>query len=281
MITIKDFFDPDTFTMTYCVWDSNSLDAVLIDPVLNYEPQASKITTKSVEEVLKFVQEKKLKLHLLLETHVHADHLTGSDEIKKRFPELLIVINENISKVQSTFSKIYNLNIATDGSQFGLLNYDGQTLAAGNLRIQVLSTPGHTPACVSYLIGNAVFTGDALFLPKDGVGRCDFPAGDANQLYDSVTKKLYGLSDKVRVFPGHDYQEGEHLRSSTILEEKQSNIHLKAETSKSDFVKFRTDRDKTLKAPRLLLPSIQINMDAGRLPAAESNGTRYLKIPLF
>ena len=283
MITVQEFFDTETFTLTYCVWNNDTLDAVVIDSVLDYDVLASKITTSSVEKLVRFISDKKLKLHYVLETHAHADHLSGAQEIKKHIPTCKIGIGEHIKKVQSTFAKIFNLNIESDGRQFDELFKNGQVVNAGSLSFKVLSTPGHTPACVSYLIEDALFTGDALFMPDSGVGRCDFPEGSAETLFDSVTSQLFTLEEKIRVYTGHDYQPNNRplLFQSTIGEEKKNNIHLKATTTKNEFVKFRTERDKTLKAPRLLFPSLQVNIDAGRLPLPENNAVRYLKIPLL
>ena len=224
-----------------------------------------------------------LKLHYILETHAHADHLTGAQPLKALFPGAKVAIGARITEVQNVFKQIFNFGdqFATDGRQFDVLLQDGSETKAGSLTFKTIYTPGHTPACASYLIGDAVFTGDALFMPDSGTGRCDFPAGSAEVLFESISK-LYKLPDSTRFFTGHDYQpNGRELRfESTIGESKRSNIQLTGTTSKADYVSFRTARDKTLSAPRLLLPSIQVNADAGHLPAAESNGKRYLKMPI-
>jgi glyoxylase-like metal-dependent hydrolase (beta-lactamase superfamily II) len=221
---------------------------------------------------------------LILETHAHADHLTGSQQLKKIFPEAKVGIGQEIDKVQSVFKSVFNLSadFPTDGRQFDLLISDGQRFSAGSLEFEAIHTPGHTEACYSYKIEDAVFTGDALFMPDSGVARCDFPNGSAENLYDSIQSKLYTLPDSTRIFTAHDYQpNGRELRyESTIGESKKSNIHLKADTSKEDFVNFRTGRDKTLAAPKLLLPSIQVNIDGGKLPQPESNDVSYLKLPV-
>jgi glyoxylase-like metal-dependent hydrolase (beta-lactamase superfamily II) len=281
---VKAFFDEATWTLTYAVWDPASRDAVIIDPVLDYDAAASRIGTRSVDAVTDFAREAGLHVHFLLETHAHADHLTGSQWLKQRFPGSKVAIGSRIREVQKVFAGVFNLGpgFATTGEQFDVLLEDDSVTRAGTLEVRTLFTPGHTPACASYLIGDAVFTGDALFMPDYGTGRCDFPAGSAATLYDSVTKRLYTLPDTTRVFVGHDYQPNGRAVAweSTIGEEKRANIHLNAATSKDAFVAFRTSRDRTLAAPRLLLPSVQFNIGAGRMPPPESNGVSYLKIPL-
>lgn len=281
---VKGFFDKATWTMTYVVTNSENNEALIIDPVWDYDPAASKLTTESVEQVIAYVREKNLKVLAILETHAHADHVSGAQVLKDYFPEAKIGIGKSITKVQSVFKDIYHLDdvFKTDGSQFDLLLEEGAPLQIGSYKIETLSTPGHTPACSSYLIGDAVFSGDVIFMPDYGTGRCDFPAGSAEDLYHSVSQKLYKLPDETRVFVGHDYQpDGRELQfESTIGEQKKKNIHITAETPKEKFIQFRQARDKTLAAPRLLLPSIQVNIDGGRLPQPESNKKRYLKIPL-
>lgn len=279
---IKTFFDPNTYTLTYVVFDAKTKDAVVIDPVLDYDPVGSTTSTESVREVETFLRAEGLRLHYVLETHAHADHLTGAQYLKRRF-EAKVVIGHLITEVQKTFKPVFDMqDLATDGSQFDLLVKDGDELEAGALTIGVLETPGHTPACVSYLIGDAIFTGDALFIEDYGTGRCDFPRGDARALYVSVHDKLYALPDETRVFTGHDYQpNGRPLRfETTIGASKTQNIQLKADTTEDEYVAFRNRRDATLKAPRLLFPSIQVNVDAGRLPTAGPSGIRLLKTPL-
>lgn len=284
MIRVQEFFDKATSTLTYTVWDPNTHDAVVIDPVLDYEPGGSLVSEESVKKVREFIVQQGLHVHFILETHAHADHLSGAQSLRAVLPQAKIAIGERITSVQKTFRDIFDLSetFKIDGSQFDRLLAEGEVLRAGSLAIEVLFTPGHTPACASYKIEDAVFTGDALFMPDSGVGRCDFPGGNAEALYDSVTQKLFALPDSTRVFTGHDYQpNGRALRfESSIAEEKALNIHLKAETGKAEFVKFRTERDKTLTAPKLLLPSIQVNIDAGRLPEPHRNGRRYLSIPI-
>jgi glyoxylase-like metal-dependent hydrolase (beta-lactamase superfamily II) len=282
--TVKEFFDKATWTLTYVVFDPSTKDAVVIDPVWDYDPAASKMSSKSAEEVLQFVKDNKLKVHYILETHAHADHVSGSQIMKPHLPGAKVAIGARITEVQEVFKKVFNLgpSFKTDGSQFDLLLQEGKALIAGSLKIDTLFTPGHTPACATYVIGDAVFTGDALFMPDYGTGRCDFPAGSSADLYDSVQNKIYKLPDTHRVFVGHDYMpNGREMKfQTTIGEEKVRNIQLNIETSKESFVEFRNNRDAKLAAPRLLLPSVQVNIDAGHLPTPEDNGMRYLKIPV-
>jgi glyoxylase-like metal-dependent hydrolase (beta-lactamase superfamily II) len=284
MIQIKEFFDENTWTLTYVVWDEKTRDAVVIDPVLDYDPAASKTSEESAARVIEFLRSKELTLHFILETHAHADHLSGSQVIKREFPRARIAIGEKITKVQGVFKDVFNMpeDFKTDGSQFDRLLKDGEVFQAGTIQIKAIFTPGHTPACASYLIDGNVFVGDALFMPDYGTGRCDFPAGSAVDLYHSVHDRLYGLPDDTKVYTGHDYMpNGRPLRfMATIGEEKKANKQLKAETTQEDFVRFRTARDQTLAAPTLLLPSVQINIDAGHLPAPAKNGKRYLRIPI-
>lgn len=280
---LETFFDPATFTLTYVVFDPASRDAVVIDPVLDYDPAASRTSTRSVEQLATFLRDASLRVHYVLETHAHADHLSASQWLKRRF-EAKVAIGARITEVQRTFQGLFDLppSVPTDGSQFDELLVDGQVLTAGTLRVEVLATPGHTPACVTYKIEDAVFTGDALFIEDYGTGRCDFPAGSAEDLYRSVHDRLYALPDTTRVFVGHDYQPGgREVRSETTIgASKRHNIQLRGDTSKEEFVTFRRARDKTLAAPRLLLPSVQVNIDAGRLPRPHQNGMRYLTVPL-
>lgn len=280
--TVKTFYDPDTYTLTYVVYDPQSRDAVVIDPVLDYEPLASQTSTRSAEELLAFLRATKLKVHWVLETHAHADHLTSAQLLKDRLGAP-IAIGEKITVVQKTFKQLFDLgdDFATDGSQFDRLLRDGETLPAGTLGVQVIATPGHTPACVSYHVGDAVFTGDALFMDDYGTGRCDFPNGSASDLYDSV-QKLYALPEDTRVFVGHDYQPGgrEVKWETTIARSKKNNPQLRGDTTKEAFVEFRNARDATLAPPRLIFQSVQVNADAGRLPKPHENGRRYLVLPL-
>ena len=280
---IETFYHPQTFTLTYVVFDPDTKDAVVIDPVLDYDPKASQTGTTSTRMVRDFIRDHGLKLHYVLETHAHADHLSGSQYLKRELGAR-VAISENIQIVQETFKQVFNLaeTFPTDGSQFDHLLKDGETIRAGSLSIGVIATPGHTPACVTFEIEDALFTGDALFMPDFGTGRCDFPRGSAEDLYDSIHGKLYQRPDATRVFVGHDYQPGNRALAyqTTIGESKRSNKQLKGNTTRAEFVKFRTERDATLAAPALLLQSVQINIDAGRMPKPAANEKRYLSIPI-
>jgi len=280
---IETFFDPATWTLTYVVYDEATKDAVVIDPVLDYDPLAVSVSTASNDRVAAFIQEQDLNLGAILETHAHADHLSGSQDLKARFGAD-IVIGEHIQTVQETFKGVFNLpeSFKTDGSQFDKLVKDDEVFKVGSLEIKVLHTPGHTPACVSYLIDDALFTGDALFMPDMGTGRCDFPAGSAEDLYNSIANKIYALPDSTRVFVGHDYLPGgrELAWETTVAAEKEGNVQLPASRSKEEFVEFRTARDATLNPPKLIFQSVQVNVRAGNLPEAEDNGMQYLKLPI-
>jgi glyoxylase-like metal-dependent hydrolase (beta-lactamase superfamily II) len=281
MIT-KAFFDPHTSTLTYVVYDPKSKDAIVIDPVLDYTPGSSTYSTESVDKVDAFIQSETLHLHFILETHAHADHLTGAQVLKSRYPHAKIAIGRHITLVQKTFKHVFNFKeFNENGVQFDLLLNESEKLVAGSLSITTLFTPGHTPACSSYLIDNALFTGDALFMHDYGTGRCDFPGGDSGTLYDSI-QKIYALPDDTLIYVCHDYQpNGRKLAyRSSVKEQKEHNPQLSGITCKEDFVRFRDSRDSTLKAPTLLLQSLQVNIDAGHLPKPEDNGTHYLKIPI-
>lgn len=281
---VKAFFDKPTWTLTYVVSDPYTRDAVVIDPVWDYDPASSKMSQESAQLILEYTQTQNLKVHYILETHAHADHVSGAQVLKEKIPSAKVGIGANITEVQKVFKNVFNLSsdFKTDGSQFDFLMEEGKDLQAGSLTIQTIYTPGHTPACSSYIIGDAIFTGDALFMPDYGTGRCDFPAGSAQALYHSVHQKIYKLPNSFRVFVGHDYLPNDRplAYESTIEEQKQKNIQLKEHTTEDQFVHFRNNRDKTLAAPRLLLPSVQVNIEAGHLPQPEGNGISYLKIPI-
>jgi glyoxylase-like metal-dependent hydrolase (beta-lactamase superfamily II) len=280
---IKAFYDEATYTLTYVVWDESSRDAVVIDPVLNYDPLGSQTSTESVDEITDFLHEQDLQLRAILETHAHADHISGSQVLKHRFGAP-VVIGRTITKVQETFKGIFELgdDFATDGSQFDKLIDDGEIWRVGSLAIEAIATPGHTPACMTYKIEDAIFTGDALFMHDYGTGRTDFPKGSSQELYRSIHERLYTLPDDTRVFVGHDYQPGQReLRyETTIGKSKRCNPQLNAQTTEHEFVEMRDARDAQLAAPRLLFQSVQVNVNAGRMPEARSNGVRYLKLPL-
>jgi len=276
------FDDGRTFTLTYVVYDEHSKDAVILDPVLDLDTTPWRTYTESIEKVAAFVAEKNLNVHWVLDTHVHADHLSGAHELKARFHSKA-AIGSHIAVVQEIFKSAFNLakDFPTDGRQFDRLLKDGDVIEAGTLKVEVMHTPGHTPACNTYKIGDAIFTGDVLFIPDVGVARCDFPRGSAQDLYRSVTQRLYTLADDTQVYVGHDYPKGREMRYLTSIgESKQSNVDLPVGRTEAEFVDRINARDKQLAAPRLLFPSLQININAGVLPSAENNEVSYLKIPL-
>ena len=283
MTIVQTFFDEATYTLTYLVYDETTRDAVIIDPVWDYDPLASQMSSESVQKVIDFVSTKNLTPQLILETHAHADHLSGAQLLKKEYPEAKLGIGEHITIVQEIFKPVFGLPEAfkTDGSQFDLLLKEGHRVTAGSLAIDILYTPGHTPACSSYVIGDKVFTGDALFMPDSGTGRCDFPRGSATDLYQSITQKLYTLPDTTRVFVGHDYQpQGRELAfETTIAAEKTGNIQLPDGRSEEQFVEFRSTRDATLKMPRLIFQSVQVNINAGTFYRADEQ-EGFLRIPV-
>ncbi|NUN15198.1 MAG: MBL fold metallo-hydrolase [Myxococcales bacterium] len=280
---VKEIFDPKTFTLTYVVYDSHTKDAVIIDPVLDFDPLTWRYATRSADAVDEVIKARALKVHWILDTHAHADHLSGMEVLKERFGAAT-AIGKEITFVQSYFKQIYNLpdTLPVDGRQWSRLLDDGDVLNAGSLSIKVLHTPGHTPACMSYVIGDAVFTGDALFMPDYGTGRCDFPNGSAEAMYRSVKEKLYTLPKETRVFVGHDYMpDGREMKfETTIAESMAYNVQLNERTTMAEFVSFRQKRDRLLDPPALILQSLQVNIDAGRMPPAEPNGRVYLKMPI-
>lgn len=272
---VEAFYDPPTYTLTFLAYDEQSRDAVIIDPVLDYDPLASQTGVAGAARLVARVRALGLHVRWVLETHAHADHLTASQYLKAELGAP-IAIGERITAVQQTFKALFDLpELATDGSQFDRLLADGETLVAGTLGVEVIATPGHTPACVTYRIG------DALFMDDYGTGRCDFPRGSSAQLYDSI-RRLYALPDATRVFVGHDYQpNGRDVRwETTIGRSKDHNPQLSEQTTKEQFVRMRDARDAMLAPPRLIFQSVQVNIDAGRLPAAHANGVRYLRLPL-
>lgn len=275
---VQHFFETVTSTLSYIVYDEESKDAVIIDPVLDYTKDDRSVRFDSINLLNDFCQEKGLNVHYLIETHVHADHLSGSKYLQEKLPHAKTVISHHITKVQDTFQKIFQLNeFKSDGHQFNVLVKDGDILKAGNLEIKVIETPGHTPACTCFLIKDCLFTGDAIFMPDFGTGRCDFPAGSAEDLYQSIHGKIYGLPNETKIYVGHDYQPGgrELAFQTTVAESKKQNKHIRENTSLDEFVKFRTERDKQLKEPSLLYHSLQININAGSLPK-----DNLLRLPL-
>lgn len=279
---VTGFFDPATHTLTYLVSDPATGAAAIIDPVLDYDPAAARTSTGSIERVLEAVRERGLKLERVLETHAHADHLTGADEIRTR-TGAPIGIGEKIIRVQKTFGDLFEAaDVTPDAVVFDETYADGARFMLGAIPVEVLHTPGHTPACVSYRIGDAVFVGDTLFMPDYGTARCDFPGGDARTLYRSI-HKILALPDDTRVFVGHDYlPEGrsDFQWETTVAAQKAGNIHVGGGRSEDEFVTMREARDATLKAPQLILPALQVNIRAGALPPAEPSGKRFLKLPL-
>jgi len=280
---IEPFFDPATFTYSYVVSDPQTRQCAVIDSVLDYDPASGRTSHATAQRLVDYVCEQDLKVQWLLETHVHADHLSAAPYLRQQLGGQL-AIGDRITVVQDTFGKLFNAGtgFATDGRQFDHLFHDGDTFQVGNIQARAIHTPGHTPACMTYVIGDAAFVGDTLFMPDYGTARCDFPGGDARTLYQSI-QKLFALPGDTRVFMCHDYKapgREEFLYETTIAAEREHNVHVHAGISENQFVAMRTARDATLSMPTLILPSVQINMRGGELPEPESNGTRYLKIPL-
>lgn len=279
---VAGFFDSDTSTISYVVRDSDGDACAIIDPVLDYNPRSGRVFADSADRIAAYVHDRGYQVAWILETHIHADHLTAGDYLRERLGAPLGAGNE-VTGIQETWRRIYNLgdNVPADGSQFDRLFADGDSLAVGNLAVEIWHTPGHTPACVSYLIGDAVFVGDTLFMPDYGTARCDFPGGDARILYRSI-KRILALPPETRLFVCHDYQpDGRAVAyETTVARERAENPHVKDGISEDAFVRLRETRDAELDAPDLLLPALQVNIRAGALPAAADNGTVYLKIPV-
>lgn len=277
-------FHKGTSTSTYVVSDPATKRAMIIDSVLDFDPASGRTSNTHNDAVVAYCETNQLLVDWIVETHVHADHLTGASYLKTKFPNAKTGIGENVTQVQELFKGVFNLEdeFHTDGSQFDVLFQDGQTFPLGEIPGKVLYTPGHTPACVSYAIGDAVFTGDTIFMPDFGTARCDFPKGSAAQLYASVQRLYRELPDATRVFVGHDYQPGGRAAAweTTVGAEKAGNRHLRTGTTQDEFVRQRTERDAQLGFPKLILPSLQVNLRNGALPPPESNGRVYLKIPL-
>lgn len=279
---VEAFLDDDTETWSYVVYDRVGGSAAVIDPVLDFDNKSGRTSSDGARRIVDFVRDKDLTVAWVLETHAHADHLSAAPYIRDAVGGR-IAIGEHIREVQDIFRKVFNLDkrFLPDGSDFDHLFKDGDTFRIGELEGTVLHTPGHTPADLAYLIGDAVFVGDTLFMPDVGSARCDFPGGDAATLFRS-TRRLLSLPDDTRMFLCHDYPpEGrEHVCETTVGEQKRANKHVHADVQEADFVRWRRERDATLDMPRLILPSIQVNIRAGRMPPAESNGTVYLKLPV-
>ncbi|WP_397471229.1 MBL fold metallo-hydrolase [Rheinheimera sp.] len=282
-VHIEMFFDKDSSTFSYVVADTHSRQAAVIDPVLDYDAAAGSIKTDGADNILAYLAQQQFSLQWILETHAHADHLSAADYLKRK-TGAPIAIGEGIKKVQQTFKLVFNLGddeLTAKGDYFDKLFSDSETFAIGSLDAQVINTPGHTNDSVSYLIAGNLFVGDSLFMPDAGTARCDFPGGDAHILFHSI-QRIYQLPEDTRIFICHDYQpNGRELRYLTsVAEQKAANIHVKADTPEQEFVQKRETRDKTLAVPRLIYPSVQVNIRGGQLPKAEANGVSYIKIPL-
>ena len=280
---IKHFFDAPTFTFTYVVHDSETKLGVVIDPVLNYEPAAGKCTTESVKHLVSYLESENISIEYLLETHIHADHLSGTSALKNAIGGK-VGIGSQVVQIQETFADVFNVesSFTADGSQFDVLFEDDESFTVGKLQFKVWHTPGHTPACVSYLVEDSIFVGDTLFMPDYGTARTDFPAGSARNLYHSI-QRILSLPDQTRIFLCHDYgteSRPEVCEQTTVEAEKLHNIHIGHLTSEEQFVKLREARDAKLSTPALLYPSVQFNMRSANFPPAEKNGVEYFKIPL-
>lgn len=279
---VKAFFDPATWTVSYVVFDAPGGHCALVDSVLDYDPKSGRTRTDSADQLIAFVREQNLTVDWILETHAHADHLSAAPYLRKHLGGK-IAIGGKITQVQNVFKGIFHLEpeFATNGSQFDHLFEDGDTFAIGTLQAQALPVPGHTPACMAYQVGDAVFVGDTLFMPDVGTARCDFPGGNAHTLYQSV-RKLLSLPPETRLFMCHDYPpEGRAAQwECTVADQRARNIHVHDGVSEAEFVAMRTKRDAGLAMPVLILPSVQVNIRAGELPPPEANGVSYLKIPL-
>lgn len=279
---IRAHFDADTGTLSYLLADPEGPACAVIDPVLDFDPASGRTATRSADVLIDWIEAEGRRLEWILETHAHADHLSAAPYLRRRLGGR-IGIGARITEVQSVFREVFNLEpgFPSDGSQFDALFDDGARFALGGLTLEVLHTPGHTPACVSYRVGDAVFVGDTLFMPDGGTARCDFPGGDAATLYRSI-RRLLDLPPETRVFVCHDYQPGgrDLAWEASVAEQRAANIHVRDGLGEADFVAMRQARDATLAMPRLLLPSVQVNIRAGSLPPPEDNGVRYLKLPI-
>lgn len=282
-MTIKAFFDKTTCTVTYIVIDNATNQCAIIDPVLDYQANSGKTSTKSAQLLIDFIKSNQLTVKWIMETHAHADHLSSAHYLKKELGGKT-TIGEHIKDVQAIFKNLFNLEkeFLVDGSQFDKLLKDGEALPLGESEIKIMHTPGHTPGCVTFLIEDSAIIGDTLFMPDFGTARCDFPGGNAKQLYQSI-QKIFALADNTRLFTGHDYQSASRNHfawESSVKQQKEDNIHINAKVTEEEFVKTRQARDATLDVPKLILPSVQVNIRAGELPPEESNGTSYIKIPI-
>jgi len=279
---VKAFFDEATFTVTYVVSDPATSRAAIIDPVLDYDAASGRTATVSADRVIAYVDDQGLGVDWILETHVHADHLSGAPYLKEKLGGQT-AIGQAVTAVQETFKSIFNLDdLATDGSQFDRLFSDGDTFPVGEIEGRVLATPGHTPACITFVVGNSAYVGDTLFMPDFGTARTDFPGGGAGRLYASI-REILSLPDDTRLFMCHDYKapgRDVYAWETTVAAQRGGNIHINENVSEHEFVEMREGRDKQLGMPKLILPAIQVNVRAGQLPEPENNDVRYLKIPL-
>lgn len=281
---VKAFFDQATNTVSYVVREPDGRRAAIIDSVLDYDPKSGRTSTASADAIVDHVRAEDLEIEWILETHAHADHLSAAPYLQGKLGGRT-GIGEHIREVQRTFGKLFNAEpgFRSDGSQFDRLFADGETFGIGALQARVMHTPGHTPACLTYVIGDAAFVGDTLFMPDYGTARADFPGGDAATLYRSIRRLLTELPAQTRLFLCHDYKapgRDAYCWETTVAEERERNVHVHDGVSEEEFVRMREERDRGLAMPVLLLPSVQVNMRAGRLPPAEDNGVRYLKIPV-
>jgi len=280
---VRPFFHAASNTWSYIVHAAGATDAAIIDPVLDYDAASARTSTHSAQALLDHVAAHDLHVRWLLETHAHADHLSAGHWLKQHCPDAILAIGSGIRAVQRSFAGIYNLGAGfpVDGSQFDHLFSDDEAFAIGPLQARVIAVPGHTSDSCAYLIGDALFTGDSLFMPDGGSARCDFPGGDAAMLYRSILR-LYALPDATRVFVCHDYGPGgrEVACETTIGEQKRANIHVRSDTEEAAYVRMREARDATLAMPALMLPAVQVNIRAGALPEVEDNGVRYMKLPI-
>ena len=281
MANVKSFFDPTTNTITHVVWHDGQ--AAVIDSVLDYDAASGTTGTASVDQVIKFIKDEGLDLKYILETHVHADHVSAAQYLRGELGGEMC-ISENIKGVQEVFAKLFNLDLTEvkASADFDFYLSDGQELPLGSLTLKAIATPGHTPACMVFVVGEAAFVGDTIFMPDSGTARCDFPGGDAEALYVSI-QKIFNLPDQTTLYMCHDYGAGEQRDPAwvtTVAGQKEANIHVGNGNSKADFIKMRTARDATLSMPKLILPAVQFNMRAGNFPKVEDNGVAYLKLPL-
>ncbi|MCH2249369.1 MAG: MBL fold metallo-hydrolase [Cognatishimia sp.] len=280
---VKAFFDTATNTVSYVVKDPEGRACAIIDSVLDFDYAAGETRTQSADEVIVYIRANNLRVDWILETHVHADHLSAAPYLQEQIGGKIGIGNQ-ITVVQDTFGKVFNegTEFQRDGSQFDQLFSDGDTLMIGQLRCDVMHTPGHTPACLTYVIGDAAFVGDTLFMPDFGTARCDFPGGSSEMLYESI-QRILTLPDETRIFVGHDYKapgRDEFAWETTVAEEKSRNVHIGGDASKEDFIEMRDARDATLKKPALIIPSLQVNMRAGQMPEPDDQGDVFLKVPL-